>query len=80
MDINDETPTFRSESYVGEINENAQSNTAVTFAGAAVPQIYDYDQVRYLQCYIYADSWRRDGRGMVLSYPQFLKSSRGSLG
>lgn len=44
-DVNDETPTFRSARYVGEINENAQSNTPVTFIGTAVPQVFDYDQV-----------------------------------
>lgn len=43
-DVNDETPTFRSARYVGEINENAQSNTPVTFIGTAVPQVFDYDQ------------------------------------
>ncbi|KAL6956372.1 Cadherin-23 [Sarracenia purpurea var. burkii] len=37
-DVNDETPTFRSARYVGEINENAQGNTPVTFIGTAIPQ------------------------------------------
>lgn len=44
-DINDETPTFRSATYLGEINENAQNNTPVTFIGNSIPQVYDYDQV-----------------------------------
>ena len=31
QDINDELPTFRSREYIGEINENAQKGTPVTF-------------------------------------------------
>ena len=31
QDINDELPTFRSREYVGEINENSQKGTPVTF-------------------------------------------------
>lgn len=45
MDVNDETPTFRSKSYACEVNENAPSNTPLTFLGHAVPQVFDYDQV-----------------------------------
>lgn len=43
-DVNDEIPTFRSESYVAEVNENAQINTPVTFLGTSIPEVYDYDQ------------------------------------
>ena len=31
QDINDELPTFRGNQYVGEINENSQKGTPVTF-------------------------------------------------
>lgn len=44
-DVNDEVPTFRSARYVAEINENAQVNTAVSFIGPVIPQVFDYDQV-----------------------------------
>ncbi|CAH0391322.1 unnamed protein product [Bemisia tabaci] len=43
-DVNDEVPTFRSARYVAEINENAQVNTAVSFIGPVIPQVFDYDQ------------------------------------
>ncbi|KAJ0175756.1 hypothetical protein K1T71_008915 [Dendrolimus kikuchii] len=43
-DVNDETPTFRSERYVGEILENAQQNTPITFLQDAIPEVFDYDQ------------------------------------
>lgn len=43
-DINDETPTFKSKSYVGEISENAQLNVPITFLGNSRPEVYDYDQ------------------------------------
>ncbi|CAH1406526.1 unnamed protein product [Nezara viridula] len=43
-DINDETPRFRSDRYICQVNENAQSNTPVTFLPPAIPQVYDYDQ------------------------------------
>lgn len=42
-DVNDETPTFRSETYVAEVNENAQVNTPVTFLGNARPEVFDHD-------------------------------------
>lgn len=45
-DINDETPTFRSSRYNGEINENAPQNTPIYFIGEAVPEVYDHDLVR----------------------------------
>lgn len=45
MDVNDETPTFRSSRYVAEINENAAQNTPVTFIGDAIPEVYDHDLV-----------------------------------
>lgn len=44
-DINDETPRFRSSRYVGEILENAQQNTPITFLQDAIPEVFDYDQV-----------------------------------
>lgn len=44
-DINDEIPTFRSETYLAEVNENAQANTPVTFLNNAVPEVFDHDQV-----------------------------------
>jgi hypothetical protein len=44
-DINDEIPTFRSKSYLAEVNENAQVNTPVTFLNSAVPEVFDHDQV-----------------------------------
>ncbi|XP_049786609.1 cadherin-23-like [Schistocerca cancellata] len=43
-DVNDEIPTFRSEKYVCEVVENAQSNTPVTFLEDSVPEVYDHDQ------------------------------------
>ncbi|XP_063244010.1 cadherin-23 [Bacillus rossius redtenbacheri] len=43
-DINDEIPTFRSKSYVGEVNENAQANTPITFLDNAIPEVFDHDQ------------------------------------
>ncbi|XP_046612201.1 cadherin-23 isoform X1 [Neodiprion virginianus] len=42
-DVNDETPTFRSTSYMAEINENAPLNTPVTILGEAIPEVYDHD-------------------------------------
>ncbi|XP_054269612.1 cadherin-23-like [Macrosteles quadrilineatus] len=44
MDVNDETPTFRSKMYACEVNENAPANTPLTFLGHVVPQVFDYDQ------------------------------------
>jgi hypothetical protein len=44
-DVNDEIPTFRSEMYLAEVNENAQANTPVTFLNSAVPEVFDHDQV-----------------------------------
>ncbi|XP_063360334.1 cadherin-23 [Cydia amplana] len=43
-DVNDETPRFRSDKYVGEVLENAQQNTPITFLQDAVPEVFDYDQ------------------------------------
>ncbi|XP_073949712.1 cadherin 88C [Choristoneura fumiferana] len=43
-DVNDESPRFRSEKYVGEVLENAQQNTPITFLQDAVPEVFDYDQ------------------------------------
>nr|CAD7572448.1 unnamed protein product [Timema californicum] len=43
-DVNDEIPTFRSPSYIGVINENAQVNTPVAFLDGAVPEVFDHDQ------------------------------------
>jgi hypothetical protein len=44
-DVNDEIPTFRSDSYLAEVNENAQANTPITFLNNAVPEVFDHDQV-----------------------------------
>lgn len=53
MDVNDETPTFRSKIYACEVNENAPANTPLTFLGHAVPQVYDYDQVMIIfTCFV----------------------------
>ncbi|KAL7302845.1 hypothetical protein TKK_0004077 [Trichogramma kaykai] len=43
MDVNDETPTFRSPAYVAEINENAPPNTPVNFLADSVPEVFDHD-------------------------------------
>ncbi|XP_060803722.1 cadherin-23 [Amyelois transitella] len=43
-DVNDETPKFRSDRYVGEVLENAQQNTPITFLQDAIPEVFDYDQ------------------------------------
>ncbi|XP_063530997.1 cadherin-23 [Cydia strobilella] len=43
-DVNDETPRFRSDKYVGEVLENAQQNTPITFLQDGVPEVFDYDQ------------------------------------
>lgn len=45
MDVNDESPTFRSPAYFAEVNENAPINTPVTFLRNAVPEVFDHDQV-----------------------------------
>ena len=43
--MNDEIPKFKSESYVGEISENAQKNTPVTLLGPnMIPEVFDHDQ------------------------------------
>lgn len=47
-DLNDETPTFKSQHYKCEIAENAPINTPITFLGDALPEVFDYDQVRQL--------------------------------
>lgn len=44
-DLNDETPTFKSQYYKCEIPENSPVNTPITFIGNALPEVYDYDQV-----------------------------------
>jgi cadherin 23 len=45
VDVNDETPTFRSSRYAAEINENAPQNTPVTFIGDVIPEVFDHDLV-----------------------------------
>ena len=43
-DVNDETPTFRSKSYVGEISENSPRATPILFLGGNVlPEVFDHD-------------------------------------
>ncbi|XP_034949613.1 uncharacterized protein [Chelonus insularis] len=42
-DVNDETPRFRNDRYIAEINENAPKNTPVNFIGDAFPEVYDHD-------------------------------------
>lgn len=44
-DVNDEKPRFRSKRYVGEVIENAQQNTPITFLQDGIPEVFDYDQV-----------------------------------
>lgn len=45
IDINDETPRFRSAAYEAEISEASQENTPLTFLGDAPHNsVYDYDQ------------------------------------
>ena len=45
LDVNDETPQFRSGHYTAEIDENSPINMPVTFVGQAfVAQVFDYDQ------------------------------------
>ncbi|XP_046962418.1 cadherin-23 isoform X2 [Vanessa cardui] len=43
-DVNDEEPRFRSDRYIGEVIENAQQNTPITFLQDAIPEVFDYDQ------------------------------------
>lgn len=43
VDVNDETPRFRSDRYFAEINENAPHNTPVNFIGDSIPEVYDHD-------------------------------------
>lgn len=44
-DVNDELPTFRDDKYECEINENAQTNTPLTFIGGNTNnEVFDYDQ------------------------------------
>lgn len=52
-DVNDETPRFRSVRYVGEIIENAQQNTPITFLQDAIPEVYDFDQVKIFEYQAY---------------------------
>ena len=43
--VNEVISKFKSESYVGEISENAQKNTPVTLLGPnMIPEVYDHDQ------------------------------------
>lgn len=44
-DVNDQTPTFRSDKYECEIAENSQQNTPATFLGNARNEVFDYDLV-----------------------------------
>lgn len=46
-DVNDETPTFKSNFYECEIAENAPKNTPLMFTGNSLPEVFDYDQVSY---------------------------------
>ena len=44
QDVNDETPTFKSASYVAEIGENSPRATPILFLGGnVVPEVFDYD-------------------------------------
>ena len=45
QDVNDETPTFRSKSYIAEIGENSPRATPILFLGGnnVVPEVYDHD-------------------------------------
>ena len=44
QDVNDETPTFGSPSYVGEISENSPRATPILFLGGnVVPEVFDHD-------------------------------------
>jgi hypothetical protein len=45
MDVNDEAPRFRSQSYVCEVSEGAQANSPLTFLGNTKPEVFDHDQV-----------------------------------
>lgn len=47
-DVNDEAPQFRSAHYKCEIPENAPANTPLTILNNAVPEVYDFDQVKTL--------------------------------
>ncbi|CAG7830108.1 unnamed protein product [Allacma fusca] len=42
-DVNDETPKFRSRSYLAEVVENSPVDVPVTFLGESVPECYDHD-------------------------------------
>lgn len=53
LDVNDETPLFRSPLYMAEIDENSPVNLPVTFVGQSVPEVYDYDQVKKNLLYTY---------------------------
>lgn len=45
QDVNDEVPTFSRPSYAGEIRENAQKGTPITFLGVDVAtEVFDYDR------------------------------------
>ena len=44
QDVNDETPTFKSASYVAEIGENSPRATPILFLGGnIVPEVFDHD-------------------------------------
>lgn len=43
-DINDQTPTFKSNHYTCEVGENAPPNTPLSFMRKSEPEVYDFDQ------------------------------------
>lgn len=43
-DINDQTPTFKSNHYICEVVENAPPNTPLSFMQESEPEVYDFDQ------------------------------------
>jgi hypothetical protein len=51
-DVNDQTPTFRSEKYEIEIAENSQQNTPATFLGNSRNEVFDYDLVILCFCQV----------------------------
>ena len=44
LDVNDETPRFRSAQYVAEVDENSPVNMPLTLVGGSVAHVFDHDQ------------------------------------
>ncbi|KAJ4438181.1 hypothetical protein ANN_14120, partial [Periplaneta americana] len=71
-DVNDEIPTFRSESYLAEVNENAQANTPVTFLNNAIPEVINDEKKHCFKMYKYVFLQGKNG-----TFIMFIEGDRG---